>query len=50
LSDVRLGNEIESDLYDLKVSALGQAILRDENIPSALREIAPRLREILQNV
>jgi ABC-type lipoprotein export system ATPase subunit len=27
-SDVRLHSEIESDLYDLKVSALGQAILK----------------------
>lgn len=49
-SDVRLENEIASDLYDLKVSALGQAILHEEGIPPEFREIAPRLREILQKV
>ncbi len=49
-SDVRLRSEIESDLYDLKVSALGQAILRDDGMPPEFREIAPQLREILNKV
>ena len=50
LSDVRLHNEMESDLYDLKVSALGQAILRDSGIPADMQAIAPQLREILHKV
>ena len=49
-SDVRLHSEIESDLYDLKMSALGQAILRDDGMPPEFREIAPQLREILNKV
>ncbi|MBI4672930.1 MAG: ABC transporter ATP-binding protein [Chloroflexi bacterium] len=49
-SDVALKNEIESDLYDLKVSALGQAILHDNGTPPEFREIAPQLRAILNKV
>lgn len=49
-SDVRLQNEIESDLYDLKVSALGKALLDGGALPPELERIAPQLREILQKV
>ena len=49
-SDVRFHNEMESDLFDLKVSALGQAILRGDEIPPDLQGIAPQLREALEKV
>lgn len=49
-SDVRLRNEIESDLFDLKVSALGHAILHGEGLPPEFQEIAPQLRAILEKV
>jgi energy-coupling factor transporter ATP-binding protein EcfA2 len=49
-SDVRLRNELESDLYDLKMSALGQALLRGDGIPPEFEAIAPQLREILKQV
>ena len=50
LSDVRLRNEIESDLYDLKVSALGRALLQGEDLAPDLKAIAPQLRAILEKV
>ena len=48
--DVRLKNVFDSDLMDLKNSSLGQAIIRNENVPAEFMDIAPRLRELLQNV
>ena len=48
--DVVLHNVFESELIDFKSSALGQAIARNEELPEELREIAPRLRELLQRV
>jgi ABC-type lipoprotein export system ATPase subunit len=48
--DVVLHNVFESELIDFKSSALGQAIVRNEGLPEELREIAPRLRELLQRV
>ncbi len=49
-SDVAVTSALESDLIDLKNSALGRAILQGEDVPAALREIAPRLRRILERV
>ena len=48
--DVVLHNVFESELVDFKSSALGQAIVRNEELPEELREIAPRLRELLERV
>jgi len=48
--DVILHNIFESELIDFKSSALGQAIVRNEELPEELREVAPRLRELLQRV
>jgi putative ABC transport system ATP-binding protein len=48
--DIAIASAYQSDLYDLKSSALGQAILRGENVPEDLREIAPQLREALDKV
>jgi len=48
--DVVLHNIFESELIDFKSSALGQAIICNEGLPEELREIAPRLRELLQRV
>lgn len=48
--DVNLTSEIEGDLYDLKSSALGQAILRGNGLPPELQELAPKLRLILDKV
>jgi ABC-type lipoprotein export system ATPase subunit len=48
--DIALKSEFDSDLYDLKSSALGQAILRNDGVPEEMREIAPRLRELLEKV
>jgi putative ABC transport system ATP-binding protein len=47
-SDLAVRSELESELLDFKSSALGQAIMRDEGLPEALRDIAPRLRELLE--
>ena len=49
-SDVAVRSELESELLDFKSSALGRAILQDEGLPEALREIAPRLRALLETV
>jgi ABC-type lipoprotein export system ATPase subunit len=48
--DVVLRNVFESELVDFKSSALGQAIVRNEELPEELRELAPRLRELLERV
>jgi ABC-type lipoprotein export system ATPase subunit len=48
--DVVLHNVFESELVDFKSSALGQAIVRNEELPEELRDIAPRLRELLLRV
>jgi ABC-type lipoprotein export system ATPase subunit len=49
-SDVLMRSELASELQDFKSSALGRAILREEGIPEELREIAPRLRALLETV
>jgi ABC-type lipoprotein export system ATPase subunit len=48
--DVMLKSEIEGDLYDLKSSALGQAILDGNSLPPELQAIAPQLRLALERV
>ncbi len=48
--DVPVRSSFESDLIDLKASALGQAILRGDNVPEAVRPCAPVLRELLEKV
>ena len=50
LRDVPMSNELERELLELKSSPLGQAILRGENLPPALAELAPRLHELLEQV
>jgi ABC-type lipoprotein export system ATPase subunit len=48
--DVKLKNAFDSDLMDLKNSSLGQAILRAENVPVEMADIAVRLRDLLLKV
>jgi ABC-type lipoprotein export system ATPase subunit len=48
--DVVLKNAFDSDLMDFKNSSLGQVILSGEGIPPGFQEIAPRLKELLQQV
>lgn len=48
--DVALNSEIDGDLYDLKSSALGQAILHGAPLPPELQAIAPELRQVLAQV
>lgn len=48
--DVAIRNPFESDLYDLKSSLLGQAILQDEPLPEDLQPIAPQLKKALGKV
>jgi ABC-type lipoprotein export system ATPase subunit len=48
--DVAVRSELESELLDFKSSALGRAILRDDGLPEALRDIAPRLKALLETV
>jgi ABC-type lipoprotein export system ATPase subunit len=48
--DVQVASEWESQLLDFKSSALGQAILRDGNLPAEMSDIAPRLRAMLEHV
>lgn len=48
--DIRLSSEIQSDLFDLKSSALGQAILHGDPLPPELRAIAPQLARVLEQV
>lgn len=49
-SDVAVKSAFESDLIDFKSSALGQAILQNDGLPEEIRDIAPRLRELLERV
>ena len=49
-ADVPLKNAFDSDLYDLKASSLGHALLSGDALPSDLQEIAPQLRDILARV
>lgn len=49
-SDVALRSEFDSDLYDLKSSALGQAILHGRPLPPDLAPIALQLQEALRRV
>ncbi len=48
--DVLMTNELERELLELKRSALGQAILRGDQLPPELAEVAPRLFELLERV
>ena len=48
--DVLMTNELERELLELKRSALGQAILRGDQLPPELAEFAPRLFELLERV
>ena len=48
--DVLMTNELERELLELKSSALGQAILRGDQLPPELAEVAPRLQELLERV
>ena len=48
--DVLMTNELERELLELKSSALGQAILRGDQLPPELVEVAPRLQELLARV
>ena len=48
--DIRLKTVYDSDLYDLKSSTLGEAILTGEGVPDDLRDIAPQLRAALERV
>ncbi len=50
LRDVAVRSAFDSDLIDLKSSALGQAILQGEGMPEELREVAPQLRKLLERV
>ncbi|MFN8474011.1 MAG: ABC transporter ATP-binding protein [Anaerolineae bacterium] len=48
--DIRLRTVFDSDLYDLKSSTLGEAIMSGEGVPDELRDIAPQLRAALERV
>jgi len=48
--DMAVRSKFESELLDFKSSALGQAILRNQGLPGAIRDIAPRLRALLETV
>ncbi|RRR65475.1 MAG: ABC transporter ATP-binding protein [Candidatus Viridilinea halotolerans] len=48
--DVQLASELERELIELKSSALGQAILRGDELPAGLHEIAPQLHDLLERV
>jgi ABC-type lipoprotein export system ATPase subunit len=47
--DVALASPFARELLDFKSSPLGQAILRDE-VPAELRDLAPRLRALLEHI
>lgn len=49
-SDVSLERALEAYLMDLRNSALGQAILLNQDVPEELRQIAPRLKALLEGV
>jgi len=48
--DVAMKSAFDSDWMDFKFSTLGQAILRDDGVPEELRDLAPRLRAVLEKV
>jgi ABC-type lipoprotein export system ATPase subunit len=48
--DMLLQNTFDGDWLDFKSSSLGQAILGNNGLPPELRDIAPRLKEILERV
>ena len=48
--DIRLKTVFDSDLYDLKSSTLGEAIMTGVSLPNELRDIAPQLRAALECV
>ena len=48
--DIRLKTAFDSDLYDLKSSTLGEAIMTGKGLPDDLRDIAPQLRAVLERV
>jgi ABC-type methionine transport system ATPase subunit len=48
--DVAVRSSYDSDLMDFKYSSLGQAILRDEPVPSEWRALAPQLKDLLEQV
>lgn len=48
--DVALHSEIDGDLYDLKSSALGRAILHGDALPAELQAVADELRLALERV
>ncbi len=48
--DIAIKSAFDSDLYDLKSSTLGQAILDDRQVPKELEEIKPILKELLDKV
>ncbi len=48
--DVPVRNAFDSDLMDLKYSALGQAILAEAELPADLRSLSEPLRKVLQRV
>jgi ABC-type lipoprotein export system ATPase subunit len=48
--DVSMDGTYEMDLVELKNSPLGQAILENGSLPTSLREIAPGLKRLLQEV
>jgi ABC-type lipoprotein export system ATPase subunit len=49
-SDIPIHSAFDSDLLDLKSSSLGQAIINGQVIPAELEDVAPRLKEILQQI
>lgn len=49
-TDIALHSQFDSDLYDLKVSVLGEAILKGERLPAGLEAIAPQLRRVLERI
>jgi ABC-type lipoprotein export system ATPase subunit len=48
--DVAVRSAFDSDWLDFKSSSLGQAILQNDGIPEELRELAPKLRILLEKV
>lgn len=48
--DVVLGSAIDSDLVELKASALGRAVMEGDHLPDYVAEVAPYLRKLLDRV
>jgi putative ABC transport system ATP-binding protein len=49
-SDVSMQSELERELMIFKSSALGQAIMRGDELPAQIAEAAPALHELLEKV